>query len=130
MFNIAGSETTSWTLGNITYHLLTQPEVWKKLKDELETVVKDGRIEETATTELERLPYLVSTATVTGRPELNLVECRNQGRPSPILWRCWTVVQDFSRQAAAYQRWQERLEHTRRRLSLILPSSLFYIDPI
>ena len=59
-FNIAGSETTAWALGILTYHLLTQPDILRRLKEELETVVKDGRTDETSTAELEQLPYLVS----------------------------------------------------------------------
>jgi cytochrome P450 len=58
-FNIAGSETTAWTLGNITYYLLTKPEILRKLKEELNGVVTDGRVKETSTAELEQLPYLV-----------------------------------------------------------------------
>jgi cytochrome P450 len=66
VFNIAGSETSAWALGNIAYYLLAQPEVWERLKEELGTVVKDGKIEETSTAELERLPYLVSDNRVKG----------------------------------------------------------------
>lgn len=58
-FNIAGSETTAWTMGNITYYLLTNPDILRRLKEELRSVVKDGMIEETNTAELEQLPYLV-----------------------------------------------------------------------
>ncbi|KAG0645177.1 Cytochrome P450 monooxygenase [Hyphodiscus hymeniophilus] len=58
--NIAGSETTSSALGNITYYLLAQPDILKRLRDELATVVKDGRITETTTAELEKLPYLTA----------------------------------------------------------------------
>jgi hypothetical protein len=59
VFNIAGAETTAWTLGNITYYLLAKPEILKRLQEEFRTVVKDGRVEETSTAELEQLPYLV-----------------------------------------------------------------------
>jgi cytochrome P450 len=59
-FNIAGSETTAWALGNITYYLLSQPEILRTLQEELRGVVKDGRVEETSTADLEQLPYLVS----------------------------------------------------------------------
>jgi cytochrome P450 len=58
-FNIAGSETSAWTLGNITYYLLSKPDILKRLQDELKTVVKDGKVEETTTAHLEQLPYLV-----------------------------------------------------------------------
>ena len=59
-FNIAGAEATAWTLGNITYYLLANPEILRRLKKELSTVVKDGRVEETSIAALEQLPYLVS----------------------------------------------------------------------
>lgn len=53
----AGTETTSWALSVITYHLLTQPQLLAKLTDELQTVVKDPRHLPDWTT-LEHLPYL------------------------------------------------------------------------
>lgn len=59
LFNIAGSETSAWTLGLVTYYLLTQPETLRRLRKELSTVLKDGRIDNTSTAELEQLPYLV-----------------------------------------------------------------------
>lgn len=58
-FNIAGAETTAWTLGNITYYLLANPGILRRLQEELRGVVKDGRVEETSTAELEQLPFLV-----------------------------------------------------------------------
>lgn len=59
-FNIAGAETTAWALGVITYYLLSEPEILRRLQEELTSVVKDGKVEETSTAELEQLPYLVS----------------------------------------------------------------------
>ncbi|KAK9772365.1 hypothetical protein AB5N19_09619 [Seiridium cardinale] len=53
----AGTETTSWTVSVITYHLLTQPEILAKLTKELNTVVKDPKDLPTWT-DLEKLPYL------------------------------------------------------------------------
>lgn len=53
----AGTETTSWALGVITYHLLTKPEILAKLTKELETVVKDPTHLPTWPV-LETLPYL------------------------------------------------------------------------
>jgi cytochrome P450 len=53
----AGTETTSWALSVITYHLLTKPEILTKLTQELEGVVKDP-IQLPAWTVLENLPYL------------------------------------------------------------------------
>ncbi|EAT85300.2 hypothetical protein SNOG_07834 [Parastagonospora nodorum SN15] len=37
----AGTETTSWALSVMTYHLLTKPEILAKLTKELQTVVQD-----------------------------------------------------------------------------------------
>ncbi|KAJ0159761.1 Trichodiene oxygenase [Colletotrichum tanaceti] len=53
----AGTETTSWALAVITYHLLTKPELLEKLQAELRTVVDDPR-HLPSWTSLENLPYL------------------------------------------------------------------------
>lgn len=53
----AGTETTSWALGVITYHLLTKPELLVKLQKELNSVVDDPKHLPSWTT-LENLPYL------------------------------------------------------------------------
>ncbi|KAJ4362065.1 hypothetical protein N0V83_011007 [Neocucurbitaria cava] len=53
----AGTETTSWALSVITYHLLTKPELLGKLTRELNTVVKDPK-NLPGWTVLENLPYL------------------------------------------------------------------------
>ncbi|KAM0327101.1 hypothetical protein ACHAQA_006229 [Verticillium albo-atrum] len=53
----AGTETTSWALAVITYHLLDKPELLTKLRKELSEVVKDTR-HLPAWTVLEKLPYL------------------------------------------------------------------------
>lgn len=53
----AGTETTSWALGVITYHLLSKPEILVKLTEELKTVVKDPT-NLPSWTVLETLPYL------------------------------------------------------------------------
>ncbi|KAK1707210.1 cytochrome P450 [Colletotrichum lupini] len=53
----AGTETTSWALGVITYHLLTKPHLLKKLQDELKAVVDDPK-HLPGWTSLENLPYL------------------------------------------------------------------------
>jgi len=59
VFNIAETETTSWALGNCTYYLLTNPEMLKRVQEELKTVIPDGSIDDIASSELEALPYLV-----------------------------------------------------------------------
>ncbi|PYH90327.1 cytochrome P450 [Aspergillus ellipticus CBS 707.79] len=58
----AGTETVSWSLSVITYHLLTQPALMTRLRDELQTIVSLS--EDTKTlppwTTLEKLPYLTA----------------------------------------------------------------------
>lgn len=53
----AGTETTSWALSVITYHLLDKPELLAKLRKELEEVVEDP-VKLPLWTVLEKLPYL------------------------------------------------------------------------
>lgn len=53
----AGTETTSWALSVMTYHLLRKPEVLAKLTTELRTVVQDPK-QLPAWPILETLPYL------------------------------------------------------------------------
>ncbi|KAI0134042.1 cytochrome P450 [Xylariales sp. AK1849] len=53
----AGTETTSWTLSVITYHLLTKPEILARLTKELDEVIENPKALPTWTT-LEKLPYL------------------------------------------------------------------------
>jgi cytochrome P450 len=61
VFNIAGSETTGWALGVITFHVLENPDILFRLREELRIVVEDGDAKNTLTTELEKLPFLVSS---------------------------------------------------------------------
>lgn len=53
----AGTETTSWAMSVITYHLLTKPVLLAKLRHELQSVIEDPK-QLPAWTELEDLPYL------------------------------------------------------------------------
>ncbi|CAG5157023.1 uncharacterized protein ALTATR162_LOCUS4816 [Alternaria atra] len=53
----AGTETTSWALAVITYHLLTRPEILAKLTQELENAVEDP-LHLPGWSNLETLPYL------------------------------------------------------------------------
>jgi cytochrome P450 len=53
----AGTETTSWALAVITFHLLSRPEILARLRTEFSTVVDDPR-HLPAWTVLEKLPYL------------------------------------------------------------------------
>ncbi|KAI0899452.1 cytochrome P450 [Annulohypoxylon nitens] len=52
-----GTETGSWTLSVITFFLLSQPETFARLADELRSIVPDP-LNLPSWTELERLPYL------------------------------------------------------------------------
>jgi cytochrome P450 len=53
----AGTETTSWALTVVTYHLLTKPDMLAKLTSELRSTVDNPQALPTWTT-LEKLPYL------------------------------------------------------------------------
>lgn len=53
----AGTETTSWTLTVITYHLLDKPQLLKRLVEELQTHIDDAK-HLPRWTVLEKLPYL------------------------------------------------------------------------
>jgi cytochrome P450 len=61
IFNLAGSETTGWALSVITFYVLENPDILHRLKEELRAIVEDGDVENTSTTELEKLPFLVSS---------------------------------------------------------------------
>ncbi|KAI8625826.1 cytochrome P450 [Xylariaceae sp. FL1651] len=54
----AGTETTASALTTLTYFVLANPEVLRKLREELETVMPEGRAELPPTSTLETLPYL------------------------------------------------------------------------
>lgn len=53
----AGQETLAWALTVITYHLLCNPTILKKLKTELATAIQDPEIATPEAT-LEKIPYL------------------------------------------------------------------------
>lgn len=53
----AGTETTSWTLGVITFHLLDQPALLRRLAEEVRAAVPDPKALPSWTT-LEKLPFL------------------------------------------------------------------------
>jgi cytochrome P450 len=55
---IAGMETTAQTLTALTYHLLTNPPILRRLKIELELAIPDPSQLPTAA-KLDNLPYLV-----------------------------------------------------------------------
>lgn len=57
---IAGTETTAWALSVITFYLLSNPEVLRTLRDELESAIHDASVT-VEIKDLEKLPYLVST---------------------------------------------------------------------
>jgi len=58
----AGSETTAQILAVLSYHLISSPDVLKKLQKELETVMPDPYTP-VKWQQLEQLPYLVSLLT-------------------------------------------------------------------
>ena len=53
----AGTETTSWTLAVITFHLLDQPDLLRRLAEEVRAAVPDPKALPSWTT-LEKLPFL------------------------------------------------------------------------
>lgn len=55
----AGTDTTANTLATITYHLLANPEILKKLKDELTTAIPDVELMPEISL-VESLPYLTA----------------------------------------------------------------------
>lgn len=55
----AGSETTAQILAVLSYHLISNPGILAKLREELETVMPDLNTP-IKWQQLERLPYLVS----------------------------------------------------------------------
>lgn len=55
---IAGTETTAWTLSVITFYLLSNPPMLRRLRDELDQVAAESS-EPATCTRLEKLPYLV-----------------------------------------------------------------------
>lgn len=57
---IAGTVTTSHTLGVMTYHLLTNPNILSRVRDELVKVMPQSSFEQPSLQKLEALPYFVS----------------------------------------------------------------------
>ncbi|KAH7407904.1 cytochrome P450 [Cadophora sp. MPI-SDFR-AT-0126] len=60
VFNVAGSETTSWTLATCMVYLLSNPDMMRTLREELKGVLKDGTIDDVSVAELESCPYLTA----------------------------------------------------------------------
>lgn len=55
----AGSETSTTAIRGIMLHLLSSPQAYKKLQDEIAAGVREGRISSPITNEeAKRLPYL------------------------------------------------------------------------
>lgn len=57
----AGTVTTAHILTTLTFHLLDNPEILKKLQAELQTVVSDGQ-SRVPWQQLEQLPYMVRSS--------------------------------------------------------------------
>lgn len=58
---IAGTETTAWALSVLTFYLLSNPDVLRKLRTELEHAIPDPSAD-VEIKELEKLQYLVRQA--------------------------------------------------------------------
>ncbi|APA05859.1 hypothetical protein SS1G_01757 [Sclerotinia sclerotiorum 1980 UF-70] len=55
----AGSDTTAITLSSVLYHLFKHPETYHRLREEIETAAKEGRVSDPVTfKEAHGLPYL------------------------------------------------------------------------
>ncbi|KIX97984.1 uncharacterized protein Z520_06063 [Fonsecaea multimorphosa CBS 102226] len=68
---IAGTETTAWTLSVLTFYLLSNPEVMRKLRDELELGIPDISTADVEIKDLEKLPYLTPVGMSCGLVHLN-----------------------------------------------------------
>ena len=55
----AGTETTALTLAKLTYHLLENPDILKRLKRELKEAIPDADVVPMIS-QVENLPYLLS----------------------------------------------------------------------
>lgn len=67
---IAGSDTTAAVIRVAMLHILSNPRVYHRLKEEIRTTIKDGKVSSPITnTEGKTLPYLqVSVPLITTRP--------------------------------------------------------------
>jgi hypothetical protein len=48
--------------GNATFYLLRNPDILRRMREEIKTVMLDGTIDGVSVLELEALPYLVSVS--------------------------------------------------------------------
>ncbi|OAP56942.1 hypothetical protein AYL99_09054 [Fonsecaea erecta] len=64
---IAGTETTAWTLSVLSFYLLSNPEVMRKLRGELELAMPDVSANSVEIKDLEKLPYLTAVIQVSLR---------------------------------------------------------------
>lgn len=56
---VAGTETTASVIRSALLHTMTCPSVYQKLKDEINTAVREGKVSEPITIqEAKRLPFL------------------------------------------------------------------------
>lgn len=72
IFITAGTETTARTLAILSFHIMSNPDVLKLLREELKTVMPDPKSSVTSST-LENLPYMVSLVRYT-QPSRTLTE--------------------------------------------------------
>jgi cytochrome P450 len=66
----AGVETTKWTLTVAMYHILSQPRILSKLREEIISVYPDEDSPPSLTA-LEKLPYLVAVTQEGMKPKYN-----------------------------------------------------------
>ncbi|RDW75998.1 cytochrome P450-1 [Coleophoma crateriformis] len=77
---IAGTETTAWTLSVITFHLLRNPAILQKVKEELRDAIPDPDVPQSIKM-MEQLPYL--TAVITEGLRLSMGTSNRQERVCP-----------------------------------------------
>ncbi|KAI9791752.1 MAG: hypothetical protein M1816_003562 [Peltula sp. TS41687] len=87
----AGMETTGNTLSTITYHLLQNPDMVRRLKEELDSVGQD-RTEIVPYQVLRELPYLTALISEGLRITCNVSARSPRVNPnSPMQYRDWTI---------------------------------------
>jgi cytochrome P450 len=87
----AGSETTSWAITITTYHLMKDPEVLRKMREELAKVeIPDGQPVASWTT-LEKLPYLTAVLKEGLRMAGGMLSRLPRVYDKPIQYKDWVI---------------------------------------
>jgi cytochrome P450 len=81
---IAGTETTAWALSVIQFHLLSNPKILRKLKDELKSAMPDPNTM-LSLKQAEQLPYLTAVITEGLRIGLGTTNCKTRIAPDEVL---------------------------------------------